>query len=191
MTGINSRTIQKLLKRMRERGNIENLPRSGGIRKKTPRDDRILFRSVKTNRRQTLKDVTARFNQRIGCNVSSRTVCRTLFLEGYKRRVVYKKKITIFQVNRQRIALDSRSVVAYYFQWWDKDNNLSKSQNLCLEKGWSYKITSGMCWPSRRLRNHMSYISNVLGVYIILWRGNTDTSWKEYEHWKVYFSIRR
>jgi predicted HTH transcriptional regulator len=30
MTGINSRTIQKFLKHMRERGNIENLPRSGG-----------------------------------------------------------------------------------------------------------------------------------------------------------------
>jgi hypothetical protein len=47
--------------------NIENLPRSGGRRKTTPRDDRILFRSVKTNRRQTLKDVTARFNQRTSC----------------------------------------------------------------------------------------------------------------------------
>ena len=49
MTGINSRTIQKCLKRMRERGNIENLPGSGGRRKTTPRDDRILLHSVKTN----------------------------------------------------------------------------------------------------------------------------------------------
>ena len=69
MTGLNSRKIKKFLKRMRERGNIENLPRRGGIRKTIPRDNRILFRSVKTNRRQTLKDVTARFNQRTGCNV--------------------------------------------------------------------------------------------------------------------------
>jgi hypothetical protein len=103
ITGINSRTsaIQKLLKRMRERENIENLPRSGGRQKTTPRDHRILFRSVKTNRRQTLKDVTARFNQRTSCNVSSRTVCRRLFWEGYKRRVV-SKKITISQINCQR-----------------------------------------------------------------------------------------
>jgi transposase len=79
MTGINSKTIHKFLKRMRERGYIENLPRRGGRRKTTPRDNRILFRSVKTNRRQTLKDVTARFNQRTSCNVSSRTVCRRLF----------------------------------------------------------------------------------------------------------------
>ena len=101
MTGINSRTIQKLLKLMRERGSIENLPRSGGRRKTTPRDDRILFRRVKTNRRHTLKDVTARFNQRTSCNVSSRTVCRRLFREGYKRRVV-STKITISQVRHQR-----------------------------------------------------------------------------------------
>jgi transposase len=100
MTGINSRTIQKFLKMMRERGKIENLSRSGGRCKTTPLDDRILFRSMKTNRRQTLKDVTARFNQSTGCNVSSRTVCRRLFREGYKRRVV-SKKITISQVNRQ------------------------------------------------------------------------------------------
>jgi hypothetical protein len=48
-----------------------------------------------------IKDATARFNQRTGCNVSSRTVCRRLFWEGYNRRVV-SKKITISQVNRQR-----------------------------------------------------------------------------------------
>ena len=89
MTGINSRTIHKCLKRMRERRNIENLPRSGGRRKTTPRDDRIL------------KDVTAIFNQRTGCNGSPKTACRRLFWEGYKRTVV-SKKITNFQVSRQR-----------------------------------------------------------------------------------------
>ena len=44
MTGINSRTIQKFcLKRMRERGSIENLPRSGGRLKTTPRDDKFFY----------------------------------------------------------------------------------------------------------------------------------------------------
>jgi transposase len=116
MTGINSRTIQKFLKRMRERGNIENLPRSRG-RRTTPRDDRILFRSAKTNRRQTLKDETTRINQRTSCNVSSRTVCRRLFREGYKCRVV-SKKITISQINRQRrVALCRRKLHWWVDQW--------------------------------------------------------------------------
>ena len=52
---INSRTIQKFLKRLRERGNIENKRRSEGREKTTARDDRVLFRQIKGNRRQTLK----------------------------------------------------------------------------------------------------------------------------------------
>jgi hypothetical protein len=47
------------LKRTHERGSIKNNPRSGGRKKTTPRDERVLFRSVKKNRRQTLKDLTA------------------------------------------------------------------------------------------------------------------------------------
>ena len=56
MTGISSKTIHTFLKRMREKGNIENLSRNGCRRKTTPRDDRILFRGMKTNRRQILKE---------------------------------------------------------------------------------------------------------------------------------------
>ena len=78
MTEINSRTVQKFLKRVRERGNVENLPRSGSRRKTTPRDVRILYRSIKSNRRQTLKDVTIRFTARTGYSVSTRTVSRRL-----------------------------------------------------------------------------------------------------------------
>jgi transposase len=63
-TGINCRTIQIFLKRTRERGSIENNPRSGGRKKTIPKDERVIFRSVKRNRRQTLKDLTARFNNR-------------------------------------------------------------------------------------------------------------------------------
>jgi transposase len=42
-TGINCRTIQKFLKQTREKGSIENNPRSGGRKKTTPRDERVLF----------------------------------------------------------------------------------------------------------------------------------------------------
>ena len=83
MTGINSRTVQYFLKRLGERGNVENLPRSGSRRKTIPRDDRILYPSIKSNRRQTLKDVTSRFNARTRYSVSTRTVSRRLFEDGY------------------------------------------------------------------------------------------------------------
>jgi hypothetical protein len=210
-----SRTIHKFLKRIWERGNIENFPRSRGRRQMTPRDDRILFRSVKTNRRQTLKDVKARFNQRTSCNVffvsslksicdhwstlqcnfrrqnatrrwrliweivifldttlrlypprnnllqtvldetlqlvlwlnlavTSFRVCR-LFVFTLRKRILSSRgvicrlpllrgKFSMFPLSPE-IALESRSVVAYTFQWWDKDNTWAKSLNLCLEKG--------------------------------------------------------
>ena len=92
-TGINCRTIQKFLKRTRERGSIENNPRSGGRKKTTPRDEQVLFRSVKRNQRQTLKDLTARFNNRTGYNVSERTVPRRLCYFGdYKRRMIWMQE---------------------------------------------------------------------------------------------------
>ena len=94
MSEINSRTVQKFLKRVRERGIVEHLPRSGNRRKTSPSDDRILYRSIKSNRHQTLKDFISRFNARTRYSVSTRTVSRRLFEDGYKRCVV-SKKITI------------------------------------------------------------------------------------------------
>jgi transposase len=92
-TGINCRTIDKFLKRTRERGSIENNPRSGGRKKTIPRDEQVLFRSVKRNQRQTLKDLTARFNNRTGFNVSERTVPRRLcYFGGYKRRMIWMQE---------------------------------------------------------------------------------------------------
>ena len=105
LTNINSTTtIKKLLKRVRERGNIENKRRSGGKKKTTTRpDDKLLYRRVKGNRRQTIKDLTCRINNRSGCNVSERTVRRRLSSDGYRRRVV-SKRITLSRVNENVFA---------------------------------------------------------------------------------------
>ena len=121
-------------------------------RKTTPRDDRILFRSVKSNRRQTLRDLTARFNARTGCDLSTRTVCRRLFHEGYKRRIV-SKKTTISVVNREKRRRFCREKLH-----WTVQNNwssiifsdetkimLKKEQlNLCVAQIYR-NITSRMC----------------------------------------------
>ena len=90
-TGINCITIQKFLKRTRQRGSIKNNPRSGG-RKKLPQG---MKRSVKRNRRQTLKELPARFNNRTEYNVSERTVRRRLCVCGYKRRINMQENYNI------------------------------------------------------------------------------------------------
>jgi transposase len=99
VVGVIPRTINKCLKRVRERGNEENLPRPGRPRKTDIRGDRILFRMVRENRRQTLEDLRNKFNNTSVDNLSSRTVRRRLFESGYKRRVI-SKKITIRKENR-------------------------------------------------------------------------------------------
>ena len=54
-------------------------------------------RESKTN----MKDLTARFKNRTGYNVSERTVRRRLCFGGYKRRMICKT-ITISRVYRDR-----------------------------------------------------------------------------------------
>ena len=122
---------------MRERGNVENLPRSGSRRKTTPRDVRILYRSIKSNRRQTLKDVTSRFNARTGYSVSTRTVSRRLFEDGYRRCVV-SKKTTISPVNREKRTRFCRQKLH-----WTVDNHWSSiifSDKTKIELGHNNKI---------------------------------------------------
>ena len=48
-TGINCITIQKFLKRTRQRGSIKNNPRNGGRKTTTPRDEKECEKESKTN----------------------------------------------------------------------------------------------------------------------------------------------
>ena len=57
--------------------------------------------SGKAEGKQTLEDLTNKFNNTSVDNLSSRTVRRRLFESGYKRRVI-SKKITIRKENRAR-----------------------------------------------------------------------------------------
>ena len=78
-TGINCRTIQKFFKWMRERQNVANLSQSWWEERWQFVLMCVWIQGVKTNQRQTLKDITARLNARTGCDVSPRTVSRRLF----------------------------------------------------------------------------------------------------------------
>lgn len=99
-------TVSCVISRYRERGNVENIRRTGAQAKLKARDTRGLLRIVKENRKRVLSDVTALFNERrnVGETVSKRTIQRTLYKQGYFRRVV-RKRIRIREANRKaRIA---------------------------------------------------------------------------------------
>jgi transposase len=63
MTGKNRRTISKFLRRRRVRGSEENLPRSGRGRKTGVRGDSIMHRMLRSDRRQSLGEITDQFNR--------------------------------------------------------------------------------------------------------------------------------
>ena len=88
-----------MIQRYRMEGNEENSSGRGHMKKTSVQNDRSLFWSVRKNRRQTLNDVTSRFNVSYGQDISTRTVRRRLFEEGYKRRQV-SKATTVSKINR-------------------------------------------------------------------------------------------
>ena len=91
-------TVYAVVKRYRERGDIENRPRSGRKKKLDDRDTRKLSRLVKNNRSFPLQDITRKFNENREDVVSSVTVRRCLYRNDFHRRVV-RKNIRIREAN--------------------------------------------------------------------------------------------
>ena len=74
MTGKHRRTISKFLRRRRVWGSEENLPRSGRGRKTGVRGDKIMYRMLRSDRRQSLEEITDQFNRQFVTKISSRTI---------------------------------------------------------------------------------------------------------------------
>lgn len=91
-------TISSIIDRYRKRGSVENNRRKGKHATVSDRDSRKLLRLVKENRKRKLSDITALFNENRYSIVSKRTVQRSLYKQGYFRRVV-RKRIRIREAN--------------------------------------------------------------------------------------------
>ena len=99
--GVSRACITRFLSRYRSRKTVENLPRTGRPPKTSLRDDRHILRVVKSNRRQSLREITNTVNNDLSIAVSSRTIRRRLRSCGYRRRKI-RKSLTIARVNRLR-----------------------------------------------------------------------------------------
>jgi transposase len=93
-------SIIKFLKHYDGRNSVENKPKTGRNMLVMERGDRIILRSVKVNRRATLRDLTNIVNERLPRPVSTRTVRRRLKCHGYTRRRV-RKTLTVSLKNRK------------------------------------------------------------------------------------------
>jgi transposase len=76
-------TVSRFLKRYQETGNIENKHRSGRPKLITERGARKLSKILKTDRRQSLRDITHEFNASNVQPCSTRTIQRNLHSLGY------------------------------------------------------------------------------------------------------------
>ena len=99
--GIPPTTISSVKKRIEARGSVENIRRSGRPPKVSDRHYRRLERLVKTNRRESLIEITNKFNENIDQPVAKRTVQLHLHKHGFSRRVS-KKKVVVKESNRKK-----------------------------------------------------------------------------------------
>ena len=94
-------TITSVLSKYGRTGTVETLTRSGRKRSFTNRDWNDLKRLVKSNRRLTLQNITAKLNECKTKTFSHKTVQRLLHSEGYERGLA-KKKMVVREANRKK-----------------------------------------------------------------------------------------
>ena len=126
---LNRATVYAVVKRYRERGDIENRPRSGRKKKLDDRDTRKLLRLVKNNRSLPWQEITRKFNENREDVVSSVTVRRCLYRNDFHRRVV-RKNIRIREAN-----------VRGHLAW------AQGKRYWTVERDWSRVIFSDECKP--------------------------------------------
>ena len=94
--GVHRNTVYGIIKRFCERGNLDNRKSTGRPRKTNARDDRVLYRLVRENRRSSAQKLRRDWLRNLNVVLSHRTVNRRLQSRGYKaRRMVKVPKLTI------------------------------------------------------------------------------------------------
>ena len=96
-------TISNIVKKYRNTDSVENKKRSGGAKLVSDRDYRKLERLVNANRRDTLRNITSKFNENREIQVSRRTVLSHLSQHEFQKRVLKKKVIVKAEKRRKRL----------------------------------------------------------------------------------------
>ena len=96
-------TIHDTIERYCETGTVTPAPRTGRPPILTDRDKRHLEIVVRTNRRQTIKQIHTNFVQSTGTAVSEWTVKRALYESGYNSRVAARKPLISSKNKKDRV----------------------------------------------------------------------------------------
>jgi transposase len=99
--GVSQSGVSTFLKRFNQRESCENERRSGRPRKTDDRGDRNSLLCVKTDRRQSLTEITNKVNNVLPNTIYKWTVRRKLRFHGFTSRTI-RKTLTIRTENRHR-----------------------------------------------------------------------------------------
>jgi len=100
----NQSTVARILARYRLNGNTCRKEGSGGLKKSTVRQDRVLKRLCLTDRKASSTDLKTQWETQTGVRVSSRTVRRRLFKDGLVSRKPLKKPLLTARMRKARLA---------------------------------------------------------------------------------------
>ena len=163
-------TITSVLSKYWRTGTVETLTRSGNIRSFTNRDRNALKHLVKSNRRLTLQDITAKLNECKTKTFSQKTMQRVLHTVGYKRRLA-KKKMVVWEANQKKR-------VKWCEEWrgWTVDNYRKKVKS-------DYARYKQHLVKRQRKVQLTSYLFSLwtedkfddLGMYLLRWGTNCHT----------------
>lgn len=110
-------TVQSIIKRCSDRGDVENIPRKGRPEKLSTVEKRQIIRKVKQNPQISASTIVAGLAEASGSNVSTEIVRRVLHKSGYKNRVARQKPF-ISSVNRKKRQEFSKTYLNHPESFW-------------------------------------------------------------------------
>jgi transposase len=115
-------TIHSVIKKFRNTGSVENVPRKGRKKLFTERDGNAVLRLVKKDVRSHLRDITNTFNEEKDQTFSCRTIHRHLRRNGYSRRVVKKRTemVVRMEIKKKRVLWCRERRHWTVNQYWNK-----------------------------------------------------------------------
>jgi transposase len=100
---ITTRSCMSLMKKYKESGTVDDQARSGRPKSLTQREERLLCRSMRVDRRKNAREVIGELQERCGKKVCKRTVLNILRKYGLRRRVAVRRPLLTKRMRRDRL----------------------------------------------------------------------------------------
>jgi transposase len=91
------------MKKYKETGTVDDMARSGRPNKFTSREERVICRSMRVDRRKTPREMVGELNERFRKTANRRTVIRILNKYGLHRRIAVRRPLLTKRMRQERL----------------------------------------------------------------------------------------